>query len=272
MMRASVWWSLRAVGVAGLVVVGVGCFLNRAGTATLRLGLPPVTSSVEPTFICPGDPVTLTWDGGPVDGCESVGSDAAWGSGCEETIQRTAVTVESTPDLFAASPVPANETRGSRTVNPSADTSFTVGFTRAAGDLTYSQSVLVDVFDDDDLQPASFPRVCFGGSGRWGALEVRPAGLRPGAGLPARMRIIEVCNPNGFQVDIESIDTATVFRLAGGECTGEIRPTRAVRLDGLDPVAEGVLLFGENCRRTATTEPMPGRPVPMQARLRCAPA
>ncbi|MEM7479650.1 MAG: hypothetical protein AAF481_00630 [Acidobacteriota bacterium] len=213
-----------------VAVTAPACFVDRSGLAGW-------TAEVEPNTICPGDPVTVTWNAGPEGGCERNADGVLMGSGCSDP---TRVTITSTPDLFASDPIASEETAGTRTINPTVDT--TVDFAASDRDDTLpSYSRAIDVITEDLVQETLFDGSCCGSRICWTALTPGD-----GDGLPATIRLAELCNPNTFAVrlgirlgdgSVSTVDLAP----AGGDpdCTGELRNVTQVTASTADPTIVG---------------------------------
>ncbi|MEM7048601.1 MAG: hypothetical protein AAF604_03030 [Acidobacteriota bacterium] len=250
-MRTITLRASTAFAAISIALLAPACLLNRTGIGW--------STSVEPTIICPGDSVTVTWNAGPDGGCERNAEGVLMGSGCSDP---TRVTITSTPDVFAADPIASAETAGTRVVNPSADTTF--DFMASDRDDTLpSYSHSVDVITEDQVLNDGFGGACCGSTLCW----IPISGSNPT--LPATIRLVEVCNPNSFGIRlvVEANDGGISnfdLQAAGGDpdCTGELRNVSQITASASDPS----LTAGAICSPTIQNPPAP---IPVISTWRC---
>ncbi|MEM7048599.1 MAG: hypothetical protein AAF604_03020 [Acidobacteriota bacterium] len=240
-----------ALAVLLITLLAPACSVPRGGL--------PWPARVEPTETCPADPVTVTWDLGPNGGCERNPDGVLVGSGCRDPIR---VDITSSPDVFAGDPIAAEETRGSRVVRPTEDTTFQFN-ARDRDDTMESYTRAVDVFTEDAEVNGVFGGACCGSRICWSELTTIDARL------PATIRLVEVCNPNPYaiRVNVENgSGEISSFELAPatGEaaCTDELRNVVRATASTTDPT----VIAGALCGPTA--ERPPGS-IPVQTTWRC---
>ncbi|MEM7048600.1 MAG: hypothetical protein AAF604_03025 [Acidobacteriota bacterium] len=222
-------------------LIAPACDVDRRGTAWRQ--------SVEPTTICPGDPVTVTWDAGPEDGCERNEDGVFMGSGCGDP---TRVVITATPDVFASDPINERETRGTRVVNPTEDT--TIDFSAFdTDDALFPFDRTIEVITDEVPGQGTFQGACCGRRPCWSDLQQTSSG-----DLPETLEPSEICNNNRFAIRLtveQSDGTRSTFGLepegSGANCTPPLSGVTRVTGEADDPAITG----GADCSPTVSNPP-----------------
>ena len=184
-----------------LVIVLSACNLNRAAIVW--------THDVKPQFVCPGDSVSLSWDGGDEAGC--------LGGGCPEVV----VSISSNPSDVPGMPLNGGRVRGETAAGPiSGNTSFT--FSASGGrdrrePATHDVNVVLP--ERETNAPLNFASVCSGSSAVW-----RDADLSIPEFRSEGVRLVRVCNTSGNQIRLTlSFESGTqAWTLLPGRCTEDL--------------------------------------------------
>ncbi|MEM7048602.1 MAG: hypothetical protein AAF604_03035 [Acidobacteriota bacterium] len=240
--------NLLALSALALSLTAPACFLAPPS--------PPNTwqSEVEPTLICPGDEVTVTWNAGPWSGCrrnaagEFVGGPANCG-------HPTRIAVRSTPDVFTADPIDPRETAGSRTIRPVENTS--ISFTASGrNDTVGPLNHVVSVMTEANIDSGWFYGICDGRRPSWQQLDLDKSWI------PETAELIELCNPNDFRVTVSVATDGGIRTFDLGAAGDESACTGA--LDGVVRQVSGstrsaTVTAGSGCSGVLAVPPRPFR-------------
>jgi hypothetical protein len=184
--------------VCVLLVVFSGCEVDRSGTGWEQ--------SVNPSLICPGDPVTVRWNlDTPMD---CVRGTWAGIGGCPPP---PSVNITSSPNLFAGDTFPTGELDGNLIVHPEVETHFTLNSTYEGRELaTYDYDVQLVLPEREFFVPLLFNGTCDGTRPTWDFVV-------PHNDPSERVKVVRICNSYSdlIQIQFEGAEPITLFP---GEC------------------------------------------------------
>jgi hypothetical protein len=165
----------------------------------------PLSITVEPAYVCPGEQVTVTWDAGEQDESCPTGLVGVGTPGAEPFERCVFVELNSSPTAVIWGDGVDRQTRGSRTVAIASTNTFTI---RARSDNYGGHGLSIDrtatatatVIDSGPArQTFSFDGECVGSTAGW-----RPVSLR--TLLSTCIEVQEVCNLSGDIVRLDDLD------------------------------------------------------------------
>jgi hypothetical protein len=186
-----------------------GCEVD---TTPLR---PPPTPAIwaAPSFICPNEQTTVSWDAG--DNFDDCTHPAAVVGGIGRTTFCKAILISNNAGLTNTPPVDRVEIQGSRSFTLAGTTTFTMEASLRETEWTHEESTLVTVVETGGrAQRFTFPGGCSGASPSWGGIGLREL-LSPCVGVTA------VCNVSGRILEIRSEDGRTAV-VPPGDCVAEL--------------------------------------------------
>lgn len=167
---------------------------------------------VQPQFVCPGDSVTLSWDGGD----ESTGASGCLGDACDAVT----VDISSNPADVINPPLAGLRSHGEIFAGPiTSNTTFT--FSATGGRDTRSPGThVVDVVLPDRVTnvPLNFRSACSGAATVWRDADLSSPSFRsPG------VRLVRVCNTTRDQIRLTiAFDSSRSWVLLPGACTEDL--------------------------------------------------
>jgi len=186
------------------------------------------TTDVEPQFVCPGENVTLSWDGGREHGC--------LGGGCAEVI----VSISSDPSDVLGSPLSGLRVRGELVAGPiNGPTSFTFSATGGVDPrdpATHDVDVVLPERETNAL--IGFASACSGSAAVWRDADLSIPEFRAEA-----VRLVHMCNTSRHTISLTlTFESGTQrWTLVPGQCTEDFPPELGSRVlsahvASLDPI------------------------------------
>jgi hypothetical protein len=208
-------------------------------------------TDVDPEFVCPGDSVALSWDGGDEHGC--------LGGGCTEVF----VSISSDPMEVLGSPLTGLRVRGGTVVGPiTGSTTFTFSATGGRdprSPVTHDVNVILP--ERETIVPLDFAGDCSGSAAVW-----QPADLSIPEFRSEGVRLVRVCNTSGeiVQLTLTFGSGPIAWTLVPGRCTENLPPEMGRLVLGAQASSVG-LVPGTRCDTSLSVPP----PIDMVAALAC---
>jgi uncharacterized protein YraI len=193
----------RATLILVAMIFLAACNLNRAPIVWIQ--------DVQPQFVCPGDNVTLSWNGGTEDGC--------LGGGCPEVV----VSISSNPAEVLNPPLTSLRVQGETTAGPiNSLTSFTFSATGGSdprNPATHSIDVVLP--ERETFVPLDFAAACSGRTAVWQPVDLSIPEFRSEG-----VRLVRVCNTSGemIQLTLTFGSGPMTWTLFPGRCTEDLPP------------------------------------------------